>query len=582
MAEVPSGGRTAAPQSDARRIGALLDSARPRLSVCCMTSGRSPRRLAAILSSLEGLAGEVVVAVEEEHADAASSALRNVADRIVAFPRAEPADSAIPWLLSECRGRWVLNLDDDEVPSPALIEALPDVLRDLDLTHGWIARRWLYPDPSTYLAEAPWDNEFQLRLFRADARAVRATDRFHLPLVAEGPCRYLAEPLWHLDMAVSELAHRYRKARFYEQERPGMRIGPLSHNTGLYVPELGPEPRLAPVPAQDMVAIARALDESVPIRGSRLAVRSHARRSQIDAHWPQAPGDESYRATIEMLARPATMIAGRPHTVDVRVTNLGDITWPWGTGGTPEIRLAYRWSRDGSAIEEPRALRTPLPSDLRPDGALIVPVHVVAPRRAGEMTLTVDLVHEHHRWFDVPATAEVTVRQAPRVAVIGPGAEVTRCVVALAGSPDVEVVALCDAPRDVPRAASPCDELVTGLPHKALRARAALALRCGRLVVAACRARLGGRMPGALGEIAACDVLVVAGRHWTADAAAGRERIALATLAAASRIVGTPVHVVSQADGVAPGLRHRTRGTSPPGTARRRVADLLLAAETGG
>ena len=61
------------------------------------------------------------------------------------------SDRPIAWLFQSCRGKWIFNIDDDEVPSPRLIALLPSLVRRDDLTHCWISRRWLYRTPRTYL-----------------------------------------------------------------------------------------------------------------------------------------------------------------------------------------------------------------------------------------------------------------------------------------------------------------------------------------------------------------------------------------------------------------------------------------------
>ena len=173
------------------------------LSVCCMSGGRNPERLASILARFGDVASEIVVAVEEPRARVTHAAVANVADQVWSFPPTESPDQPIPWLFGLCSGKWILNIDDDEVPSPALIKMLPEIVARRDITHAWIARRWLYPTTDTYLAEPPWSAEVQLRLFLADQRFLQFSDVFHRPVVAHGPGIFIDAPLWHLDTAVN-------------------------------------------------------------------------------------------------------------------------------------------------------------------------------------------------------------------------------------------------------------------------------------------------------------------------------------------------------------------------------------------
>ena len=101
-------------------------------------------------------------------------------------PGHSPADRPIAWLFRSCAGRWILNVDDDEVPSPRLVDALPGLLERRDVTHAWIARRWLHPTRDTYVASPPWGTEFQLRLVLADERFLQFSDDFHRARRATG------------------------------------------------------------------------------------------------------------------------------------------------------------------------------------------------------------------------------------------------------------------------------------------------------------------------------------------------------------------------------------------------------------
>ena len=72
------------------------------LSVCCMSGGRSPARLASILSLFQEVADEIVVGVEEPRALATHDVVASVADRVLSFPPCGPADRPIAWLFGAC------------------------------------------------------------------------------------------------------------------------------------------------------------------------------------------------------------------------------------------------------------------------------------------------------------------------------------------------------------------------------------------------------------------------------------------------------------------------------------------------
>jgi len=201
-----------------------------------MTAGPGPR-VAALLGALRPVADELLVALDDRADAAVRRDLAAVADRIVLYPFAEPVDRPLPWLFDQCRCDWALALDDDEIPSLALLEALPALCADPGVTHYWFPRQWLYPDSSTYLGEAPWRPDYQPRLVRTDSRVVRFSAEFHRPMVVSGPGRYPQLPLWHADPLLRSFEQRFAKSRHYERTRPGMRVGAYALNFAFYLPE---------------------------------------------------------------------------------------------------------------------------------------------------------------------------------------------------------------------------------------------------------------------------------------------------------------------------------------------------------
>src|SRR2546425_3511181 len=145
-------------------------AARLPLSVCALTRDGSAR-LAIVLELLRPHAAEIVVALDDR-AEGGASRLAAVADEVVIFPHCDPCDSVIPWLHAKCGGRWILNVDDDEVPSGRLLAHLPELIA-ADVTHWWLPRRWLVRDVETFLDEPPWVPDYQLRLYRNDSATLR-------------------------------------------------------------------------------------------------------------------------------------------------------------------------------------------------------------------------------------------------------------------------------------------------------------------------------------------------------------------------------------------------------------------------
>jgi hypothetical protein len=391
------------------------------ISACVMTCGPGAR-VAALLALLRPAADELFVAVDERAQPDVVAAVAPHADRLVRYAYAEPVDRPLPWLHAECRGDWVLTVDDDEIPSAGLLAELRALVAAPDVTHYWLPRRWLWPDATSYLAESPWRPDYQARLVANDARLLRFPNETHRPIEVLGPGRYLEHGLYHADCIVNALERRKAKAAKYERLRPGKRLAGRPLNHAFYLPEQRPDARTAPVAPEDAALIARVLEAADAAERAHVAPPAvpAATREEIDRHWwGRTLGEGAYRARLTLVAADETLTVGEQRTVDVRVENLGDTTWPWGKDAEPEIRLAYRWyGADGGAVVRD-GLRTPFPADVPPGASALVPVHVVAPALAGPFRLVVDLVHEHVRWFECGVESEVRVVPAERVAVLG-------------------------------------------------------------------------------------------------------------------------------------------------------------------
>ena len=82
---------------------------------------------AAILAPLREVADEIVLAVDQRVDPGVLGAYEALADRLL---RVEYCGSvALAWKHRQCSGDWVLRLDADEVPSAALVAALPGAVR---------------------------------------------------------------------------------------------------------------------------------------------------------------------------------------------------------------------------------------------------------------------------------------------------------------------------------------------------------------------------------------------------------------------------------------------------------------------
>jgi hypothetical protein len=333
---------------------------------------------------------------------------------VIHYPYAEPVDRPLAWIHSECRGDWVLTVDDDEIPSLALLDGLPALAAATDVTHYWLPRRWLYPTADRYLDARPWRPDYQPRLVLNDRRVLTFLEETHVPVAVLGPSRYLAEGLYHLDTLLNSREARQAKTERYERLHPGKRVAGRPLNEAFYLPELV-DPPTAAVPDEDLVLVSRVL-KAEPPAGSRAEVRS-ADRLEIDRFWPgRKLSDAAYRAGLTLVEKVPPLRAGGADTVDVLVENLGGEPLPWGS----VFAVGTRWSQGDRVVD---GAHRPLPARLAPGGGEIVPVPLTVPAAPGRWTLTVDLVHEHVRWFGCELQVEVEVQPSRVVAVLDPGVD---------------------------------------------------------------------------------------------------------------------------------------------------------------
>ncbi len=466
------------------------------LSVAVMTAGPGPR-VTATLEVLRPLADEIIVAVDDRAPAEVFADVAAIADRVISYPFRHPVDRPLPWLFRACRSEWMLTLDDDEVPSVALLEALPGLLDDDRIVHYSLPRRWVYPDTRTFLDDEPWQPDYQPRLFRTDARLIRFSDDLHRPIVPRGPGRFAREPIWHLDAVLRTQEERRAKADHYEAMRPGMRAAGRALNYAFYVPEARPDARLSPLPAADRTLLELLLAAGRPGALPR-AETARVTREEIDAFWPAHRSLQS--GELHVLVEPRPFAAGEERAVDVLVRNTSMQTWQWGRTALATIRCASWWDDD----DRTSAIWTPLPSPLAPGEAMVAPVHVRAPSAPGPHRLHIDLVHEDVGWLEVDPECRVLVRPRRRVAFLEPELQTVR--ERLARDPEVEPVVIGDG-LGYPAAPSPGGFLLA----EARWFPAAFALRAVRFLFAArcSNAPLPHGCREFLDVLASCDEIVV-------------------------------------------------------------------------
>jgi hypothetical protein len=396
-----------------------------------------------LLEALRPVADELVVAVDSRGA-ASLGAAEGLADRLVSFEFADAIERQWAWIAAQASGEWLLWVDDDELPSEALLAELPELVAAEDVTHYQLRRRWVWPSPRETLADPPWEPEFVPRLFRLDPALVTFPGTFHLPLRVTGPFRWVDAPLYHLDLVVNDEGRRREKSLAYERRQPGLRIAGRALNEAFYLPETR-SPRTAPVPARDQETLERFLSASpVPFDQPAREPVVEGTRETIDLHYHRAPIEEADYSADLSLRRPVhSMEVGVEGQVEVWVTNHSGHTWrPRGSAGF-EVELSYRWrDADGAVLGE--GLRTSLPARLLPGESALIVADVEPPGRFGQYSLDLDLVQEHVRWFGAAITTEVTVRPRRRVGILAVDPEPSVRLAALLSErlPELEFVLL--------------------------------------------------------------------------------------------------------------------------------------------
>jgi hypothetical protein len=399
---------------------------------------------AAVLATLRDLADEIIVAVDRAASAEGREGVSAVADHVIVYPDAEPVERSTPWLFNQANCDWVFSVDDDEIPSLELLDAMPALIADESIVHCWFQIRWLYPDTATYLQEWPWQPHYAPRLVRRDPRLIRFSIELHRSLLTAGPGRFVDFPIWHADALLRSRDDRLAKAAAYERERPGMRIAGRAFNHVFYVPELCSELALAPVPGEEREHIEAVL-QAGPQAGPPRATVSAASRERIVAYWPVADR-QAQAGRLELLDRPSTLSASEARTVDVRVHNSGSAAWSWGEDAVPDIRVGSRWYDATGAELRELEIHTSLTAPLAPGEDSLLPAHIRAPELPGRYRIEIDLIQQHVSWFDVAVDCEVDVLPRRWIAVIGDDDAIADVAGVFAAIPEVEIVRLRRTP----------------------------------------------------------------------------------------------------------------------------------------
>ena len=111
------------------------------------------------------------------------------------------------------------------------------------------------------------------------------------------------------------------------------------------------------------------------------------------------PGS-AYKASITPVNPPATLKAGEPASLTVKVKNVGNGTWPaQGLGPKYKVDLGNHWfDTKGTEVAGDDG-RSPLPHDLKAGEEAELLLRVKPPKTPGNYVLVLDMVHEDVTWF---------------------------------------------------------------------------------------------------------------------------------------------------------------------------------------
>lgn len=393
---------------------AALDSAavpRPTLSFCTATNGPGDR-VRALLEAVRPHVDEIVLAADAKGGESALEGAGDLADRRLTFPLdGRPIERVFGWLLHQCSGEWILRLDDDEVPSPAMLEALPELLADRYPLAVAFRRRWLVGSPDRYITSHPWALEYQARLVRNVPSQWRFEGRPYSPGEWLGDVRRTDVHFYHLDLIVHpEERRRAKRDRYTALQAAVAWEGYSLHD--MYVPEDRAGLETAAVPPQDAAAIAAGVRPApAPAAAPGAPPVEVATFEETDVlNTLRAIPEEAYRGEIVPIAPRRHLPPEVVRHFELDVRNLGTELWRRDER-PPLFQLGWRWFDRASGRQLLGEGRQRFAETVRPGRTTRVILGVPMPAVPGEYELEIDIVHEHVRWFACPVRIPVTVGQ---------------------------------------------------------------------------------------------------------------------------------------------------------------------------
>lgn len=351
-----------------------------------------------------------MVGVDSSTTDETEDICVRLADKVVRLDPLGTSEAGLGWLNKQCEGDWILRLDHDELPSEALINLLPRLLADREVTHYHFPRRWVVGrNADRWIAEPPWWPDWQTRLFRNIGSIVHIPGRLHSDYVVAGCGARCADAIiYHYDLVFHDEERRRRKLEQYEAIAPGKS---LRH---YYFPDeanLVTRPLDASLPPPDPPRPLFDLPRRTPVHVTRAEMRRVARE-------PCAQALEQCGAIVSDQDALPALRASTTYAVRITLANSGACSWTGHCRGADPVRLSYHWYFSDGEIYEWDGIRTELPRSVEPGEEVTLLADVRSPRLAGQYYLEWDLVIEGVTWFSQQTTV------CPRIPVTITGLEV--------------------------------------------------------------------------------------------------------------------------------------------------------------
>lgn len=334
-------------------------------------------KLPHVLPSLQGIADELVVGIDDKTEDNTAAIAHQYTDKVYPVRHEgfcgdgrKDHPNAVEDMLPYCSGQWVLRVDHDETLSPLWSNRkhVTSLLQDRYATHYWIPRRWVVPPGTHFISNRRWYPDYQLRLFRNLPSLVRFNRLAHEPPVIAGEARKLTRA-WinHWDYVWHDRRIREAKVLFYKGFSPY-----TGEDYYLY---------------EDYHYQTKRLDYIHPCSFSA----------------PMPATAAPYSISVRVIDAPAQMCAGETDSILIEITNHSErvLRPPSHCVNSGNVNVSYHWYRAGNppVVHEWDGERRVLPGRIAPGESMEDFLAIRVPREPGDYLLQPDLVEEQLTWY---------------------------------------------------------------------------------------------------------------------------------------------------------------------------------------